>query len=52
MLVTRLRELIAWLEANASTLPSLPDVSDADMALMYLRHLARHLETEEGDGDD
>lgn len=32
-----------WLTEHAGDLPSLPDVSDADMALMYLRHLRRHL---------
>lgn len=32
-----------WLREHAEDMPSLPDVSDADMALMYLRHLRRHL---------
>lgn len=32
-----------WLVRYAGELPSLLDVSDADMALMYLRHLRRHL---------
>lgn len=41
--IDRLRELIDWLETTAVDLPSLPDVSDANMALMYLRHIERHL---------
>lgn len=39
----KLAEIIAWLEHNAGDFPTLPDIADADMALMYLRHLQRHL---------
>lgn len=51
VLRAQLGELIGWLECNAANLPSLPDVTDADMALMYLRHLARHLATEVDDAE-
>lgn len=44
--LTGLRTVILWLEENAENMPSLPDTSDADMALMYLRHLEKHLEWE------
>lgn len=40
----KLNEIIEWLEDNAGDLPTLIDTADADMALMYLRHLKRHLE--------
>ena len=40
----KLAEIITWLENNAGELPTLADISDADMALMYLRHVAKHLE--------
>lgn len=39
----KLADMIQYLQDNAGDLPSLPDISDADMALMYLRHLERHL---------
>lgn len=41
----KLNEIIKWLEENAGDLPTIPDIADADMALMYLRHLKRHLES-------
>lgn len=41
---TGIHTIILWLEENATRLPSLPDISDADMALMYLRHIEKHLE--------
>lgn len=40
----KIAEIITWLEDNAGDLPTLADISDADMALMYLRHIKRHLE--------
>jgi hypothetical protein len=46
MLHTGVVTIMLWLEENATTLPSLPDIADADMALMYLRHIERHLSTE------
>lgn len=46
----QLAELIDWLETNAGDLPSLPDVSDADMAIMYLRHLQKHLGVADREG--
>lgn len=39
----KLRDIIQYLTDNAGDLPSLLDITDADMALMYLRHLERHL---------
>lgn len=39
----KLADMIQYLVDNAGDLPSLPDITDADMALMYLRHLERHL---------
>ena len=38
------KSLIALLEDLAERLPTLPEVSDADMALMYLRHLLKQLQ--------
>lgn len=37
------RVVILALTEMAPELPSLPDTCDADMALMYLRHLEKHL---------
>jgi hypothetical protein len=39
-----LRVIISTLEEIAPSMPSVPDMSDTDMALMYLRHVTRHLE--------
>jgi hypothetical protein len=39
-----IRVLILTLEEMAPELPSLPDTSDVDMALIYLRHVEKHLE--------
>lgn len=41
-----LRTVILWLEENSDKFPSLPDVADADMALMYLRHIEKHVSYE------
>lgn len=40
----KLDEIIEWLENEAWEMPCLQDLTDVDMALMYLRHLKRHLE--------
>jgi hypothetical protein len=51
-----IRVIILTLEEMAPDLPSLPDTSDADMALMYLRHVEKHLgwlnPNEETQGDN
>lgn len=44
--VDELDRVIEWLKGAAGELPSLPDISDADMAILYLRHLRRHLAEE------
>lgn len=46
VLLAGLTTVISWLEENAPRLPSLPDVADADMALMHLRHAVRHIQGE------
>jgi len=44
MLSSGIHTIIVWLEENVTSLPTLPDMSDADMALMYLRHIEKDLE--------
>lgn len=41
--IDELDGVIDWLVGNAPELPTLPDMADADQALMYLRHLRAHL---------
>jgi hypothetical protein len=42
----KLAEMIKYLEDNAGNLPTLGDMADADMALMYLRHVEKNLKEE------
>jgi len=41
-MLTSLHTIILWLEENVADFPSLPDMADADMAIMYLRHIEKH----------
>lgn len=43
MLSTGIHTIILWIEENVTSLPNLSDMSDADMALMYLRHIEKDL---------
>ncbi len=40
-----LRIVVTTLEELAPIMPTTADMSDTDMALMYLRHITRHLES-------
>ena len=44
MLSGGIHTIIVWLEENITDLPTLGDISDADMAILYLRHIEKHLE--------
>ena len=41
--LVRLRLVVREVEELITDLPSLTDISDADMALMYLRHIEKHV---------
>lgn len=43
-LVAAIRKIIGELTDLAFELPTLPEVSDADMAILYCRHCAQQLE--------
>lgn len=43
----KLADMIQYIQDHAGDLPTLSDISDADMALLYLRHVQRSLASRE-----